>query len=106
MRERLRRRDRPVLVRVLFIGEAPPASGRFFYQCDSGLYRAMLDAFRAIDESIDAAEFLTKFQSAGCYLVDACPYPVDQLDPLSRRKASPLASRCSEEASENFAHKR
>ena len=31
-RERLRRRYRPARVRILFVGEAPPASGRFFYQ--------------------------------------------------------------------------
>ena len=37
-REHLRRRYRPAHVDLLFIGEAPPASGRFFYQADSGLY--------------------------------------------------------------------
>jgi hypothetical protein len=44
-RERLRRRYRPDGVRILFVGEAPPASGRFFYQADSGLYRAVRDTF-------------------------------------------------------------
>jgi hypothetical protein len=72
---------------MLFIGEAPPASGRFFYQRDSGLYRAIRDAFRAIDPAIGDQEFLTVFQNSGCYLIDACPQPVDQLDPPSRRAA-------------------
>ena len=86
-RERLRRRYRPDHAQLLFIGEAPPASGRFFYQRDSGLYRATRDAFRAIDPAITDANFLPVFQAAGCYLMDACLQPVDQLDPASRRDA-------------------
>jgi hypothetical protein len=39
-REHLRKHYRPDRVRILFVGESPPASGRFFYQADSGLYRA------------------------------------------------------------------
>jgi hypothetical protein len=96
-RERLRRRYRPADLRLLFIGEAPPASGRFFYQRDSGLYRAMRDAFRLIDPSITDESFLGVFQRAGCYLIDMCPRPVDQLDARSRREAcvasEPLLSR-------------
>jgi len=42
-KERLR--QRPRRVGVLFVGEAPPDSGRFFYQADSGLYRAIREAF-------------------------------------------------------------
>lgn len=84
-RENLRRRYRPAEVRLLFIGESPPASGRFFYQRDSGLYRAMRDAFLAIDPSIRDDNFLESFQKAGCYLIDTCRHPVDQLDGRSRR---------------------
>ena len=84
-REDLRRRFRPARVRLLFIGEAPPASGRFFYRRDSGLYRAMRDAFHAIDPAVNEQTFLSLFQSAGCYLIDLCPDPVDRLDPQSRR---------------------
>jgi len=83
----LRGRYRPAQVRLLFIGEAPPASGRFFYQADSGLYRAFLDSFRAILPSMAEAEFLRAFQSAGCYLIDVCPYPVDRMEPHARRAA-------------------
>jgi len=86
-RERLRRRYRPAHSRLLFIGKAPPASGRFFYQGDSGLYRAIRDAFRAIDPAITDADFLAVFQAAGCYLIDACLQPIDQLDLASRRAA-------------------
>ena len=86
-REKLRRRFRPPRVRMLFIGESPPASGRFFYRCDSGLYRAMLAAFQAADPSIGEENVLATFQASGCYLVDLCPEPVDDLPPAARRAA-------------------
>ena len=86
-RERLRRPFRPKRVRLLFIGEAPPYSGRFFYSRNSGLYRAMRDAFQSVDSTIDDDKFLTVFQAAGCYLIDLCPEPVDHLDPESRKAA-------------------
>jgi hypothetical protein len=86
-RERLRRQYLPAHVRLLFIGESPPASRRFFYQADSGLYRAMLDAFRAVYPSITSANFLALFQQMGCYLIDTSLNPVDRLDPPSRRTA-------------------
>jgi hypothetical protein len=72
---------------MLFVGESPPASGRFFYNRDSGLYRAVRDAFHLVDESIDDQNFLTVFQAAGCYLIDACSQPVDRMAPAARRTA-------------------
>ena len=84
-RERLRQRFRPDRVRWLFVGESPPASGRFFYQGDSGLYRAMRDAFQSVDPAIADAAFLARFQASGCYLIDVCQEPVDDLDPALRR---------------------
>jgi hypothetical protein len=96
-RQAIARRYRPDDLRLLFIGEAPPASGRFFYNRDSGLYRAMRDAFQTIDPCLTDENFLAAFQQAGCYLIDACPHPVDRLDPRSRRAAclasEPLLSR-------------
>ena len=83
--ERLRRRFRPDRLRLLFVGESPPASGRFFYQGDSGLYRAMRDAFQSVDPAISDANFLARFQALGCYLIDLCPEPVDHLDSKTRR---------------------
>jgi hypothetical protein len=71
----------------LFIGESPPASGRFFYRRDSGLYRAMRDAFQSVDPSIDDENFLAQFQASGCYFIDLCAEPVDHLDSKSRRAA-------------------
>lgn len=72
---------------MLFIGESPPASGRFFYRRDSGLYRVIRDTFRMIDPSITDDTFLKIFQGSGCYLIDLCANPVDDLDVHSRRAA-------------------
>lgn len=86
-RERLRRKYRPKCVNILFVGEAAPASGRFFYQADSGLYRAIRDTFVAalsLPRAADA-EFLDSFRALGCYLVDLCGTPVDRMEPHLRR---------------------
>ena len=79
-RERLRRGYRPAQVRMLFVGEAPPASGRFFYRADSGLYRAIRDAFVDAYPNVREGDFLKSFQALGCYLVDLCGKPVDRLE--------------------------
>ncbi len=78
-REKLRRRYRPDRVRILFVGEAPPVSGRFFYKGDSGLYRALRDTFIAAFPSLPKSEFLDAFCAFGCYLVDLCGQPVDHM---------------------------
>jgi hypothetical protein len=77
--ERLRQSYRPTRVRILFVGESPPASGRFFYRADSGLYRAIRDAFSLAFPTINRIDFLRDFQRLGCYLVDLCAKPVDRL---------------------------
>jgi hypothetical protein len=83
--EQLSLRYRPKQVRVLFVGESPPASGRFFYAGDSGLYRAMLRAFQGLDPAINDETFLEAFQACGCYLLDLCPHPVDRMARAQRR---------------------
>jgi hypothetical protein len=72
--EGLRRRYRPHHVRVLVIGESPPASGRSFYAANSGLYRAMHAVFEN-DRCDDSPAFLEAFRDAGWLLVDLCPHP-------------------------------
>lgn len=73
---------------MLFVGESRPASGRFFYARDAGLYRAVRDAFAAaVDETVDDANFLLRFQQCGCYLTDLCLDPVDDLPARARREA-------------------
>jgi hypothetical protein len=85
-REILRLKYRPAKVRILFVGESPPHSGRFFYERNSGLYRAVRDAFRVVDPSLGDDNFLPAFQDAGCYLIDLCRTPVDHLDRKSRER--------------------
>src|SRR5262249_54714303 len=86
-RESLRQRYRPDRVRMLFVGEAPPASGKFFYQQDSGLYRAVRDTFLIAFPLLPKKEFLDYFRSLGCYLVDLCGGPVDKMPDGPRRSA-------------------
>jgi hypothetical protein len=86
-RESLREAFRPKQIRLLFVGEAPPASGRFFYSQNSGLYRAMREAFQRVDPRVNDENFLRIFQASGCYLTDLSPEPIDQLEPGPRRHA-------------------
>jgi hypothetical protein len=92
--EQLRRRYLPGQVRLLFVGESPPASGRFFYKRDSGLYRAMREVFEAVEPAVNDETFLQIFQASGCYLIDLCPQPVDRMTRVLRR----AACRASEES--------
>ena len=84
-RERLRKHYRPDRVRILFVGESPPASGRFFYQADSGLYRAVRETFYIAFPSLRKTNFLDSFRALGCYLVDLCAEPVDKMTRDARR---------------------
>jgi hypothetical protein len=86
-RERLRKRYKPDCVRILFVGESPPASGRFFYRADSGLYRAVRGAFTSAFPQLPKSEFLDSFRAFGCYLVDLCGQPVDHMSQNARERA-------------------
>jgi hypothetical protein len=70
--EHLRLYYRPPEVRVLFVGESPPAGGTFFYAADSGLYRATRDAFYEAIPEARSGKFLERFAAYGCYLEDLC----------------------------------
>jgi len=85
-REVSRERYRPDRIHLLFVGEAPPASGRFFYHADSGLYRAVRTAFITALPALENSEFLKSFQALGCYLVDLCAEPVDRLGKKERMR--------------------
>ena len=73
------------------MGEAPPASGRFFYAEDSGLYRAFRDAWLAAHPDGESLGFLPSFRARGWFLTDLCPDPVDRLAPALRRAAREAA---------------
>jgi hypothetical protein len=84
--ETLRLRYKPSKVRWLFIGESPPANGTFFYKADSNLSRYTQKAFSIAFEKrfTDGAEFLNFFKAQGCYLIDLCNDPINNL-PNSER---------------------
>ena len=69
------------------IAESPPASGRSFYDADSGLHRAVRDVFRSVYPPADDRSFLESFRDRGWYLVDLCRMPVNHLKPRARRQA-------------------
>jgi len=85
--EELRRQYRPRQIKVLFVGESPPARGTFFYKGDSGLARYTKLAFRQAYNLPDLAmaDFLHGFKAAGCYLDDLCVEPVNRMTMPDRR---------------------
>jgi hypothetical protein len=88
-REQLRRSFRPESVRVLFVGESPPAGDTFFYQKDSSLYRYTRDAFSTacgVAFGGSSSGFLDFYRRCGCYLDDLCLEPVNQLGYRERGK--------------------
>ena len=98
---RLRRRFRPDDVRVLFVGESPPAGDTFFYRANSKLYHATREAFTAAIPALRReSDFLRASQQLGCYLddlsVSALNHP-DIRDPqrvdARARGVAPLARR-------------
>jgi hypothetical protein len=86
-------------VRVLCIGESPPAGGTFFYCGNSGLHDATQEAFKkSIPAVRRAGDFRDAFMRLGCYLEDLSLEPVNDLpnaERLRARKAGiePLATR-------------
>jgi hypothetical protein len=86
--EQSREAYRPATVRVLFVGESPPANGTFFYFGDSKLARCTREAFeRVYGQTTDVQQFLADFRERGFYLVDLCQAPVNRLARRSRRAA-------------------
>lgn len=84
--EETRQQFRPARTRVLFIGESRPANGTFFYLGNSNLATYSCQAFRpAGAPALEMSDFLRQFKKQGCYLVDLCPHPVNQLPRMRRR---------------------
>ena len=83
--EALRKSYKPIQIKLLFVGESPPASGRFFYQ-KGALTTSTSKAFEKIFDKVfsDTQSFLSFFQLTGCYLEDICLEPVDKLPPKQR----------------------
>ena len=86
--EKIRRTFRPPRVRVLFVGESPPAGGTFFYIGNSTLARYTREGFsKAYGVDFQSTkEFLNSFMNNGFYLEDLCQVPVNNMDGSNRRK--------------------
>ena len=84
----LRQSYKPDTIRVLFIGESPPAGGTFFYKADSNLARYTQRAFTNVFGSAvgDGEQFLRFFKELGCFLDDLCLTPINHLDERERRR--------------------
>ena len=90
--EKVRRSHMPTTVRVLFIGESPPSTRRFFYVPDglaAGLRYHTEKAFNLVfgEGAGEGEAFLQFFQSKRCYLDDLSLSAIDRLERPARRIA-------------------
>jgi hypothetical protein len=85
--EALRESYKPIQIKLLFVGESPPESGKFFYHKGS-MTTFTLRAFEKVFDRAfsDTSSFLKFFQHSGCYLEDICLEPVDKMTPKERNK--------------------
>jgi len=83
-------------VKVLFVGESPPAGGTFFYLADSHLYiytkKAFLEVFS--QKMQDDNGFLDYFKEMGCYLDDLCYEPINNLPKAKRQLMRNDSEKC------------
>jgi hypothetical protein len=84
--ESLRARYRPSCVQVLFVGEAPPANGTFFYDGNTQMFRYVRDALSG--HFGHPADFLAEFQRRNYFLDDFVLDPIAQS--ASRRDCEEL----------------
>jgi hypothetical protein len=84
----IRERYRPELIKVLFVGEAPPISGRFFYRGNNRLLDHMRDVLEERGKDDDA--FLESFRERGWYLDDLVTAPITD---IRKRRAKCLKAR-------------
>ena len=95
--ENLRRRYRPAVVRVVFVGESAPDPGsgprRFFYSeqlTHDNLFRGLMLALYGAERSdlaYDKTGWLARFQEDGFWLLDVADRPVNKLPRGARRRA-------------------
>ncbi len=88
--EQLRRSFRPANIKILFLGESPPAGGGFFYDASrtGNLSHYTHQAFSRFFGVVwnQKRGFLDFFREHGCYLDDLCLGPVNDLPRTARRQ--------------------
>ncbi len=72
----------PKKVRVLFVAEAPPAGGTFFYAANSQVYRYLREALQA--HLGNPQDFLEAFKERGYFLDDLSLEPIDRISKKDR----------------------
>jgi hypothetical protein len=87
--ELIRKAYKPDNVRLLLVGESPPAKGGFFYFKDRKVHMTTYTA-QALGRAHgitfpNLQEFFKYFQVCGCYLDDLCQFPVDDLQTTDRK---------------------
>jgi hypothetical protein len=85
-REKLRTSFLPREMRVLFVGESPPAGGTFFYKGDSILFDATRNAFLQVYDEPVIEGFLSRFKDFGCYLEDLSAVAINRLPESQKRQ--------------------
>src|ERR1700678_3003819 len=80
--KKLRARYRPLKIKVLFVGEAPPPGGRFFYAGNSQMYRHLREALQS--RLGNPHDFLQAFKDRGYFLDDLVLEPFDQIPAKER----------------------
>lgn len=85
--EDIRESFRPKPIRLLLIGESPPASGKFFYR------KSAMTTFtsRAFEKTFNTTfskteDFLDYFKACNCYLDDLSHVPVDDKSAEQRER--------------------
>ncbi len=85
--EKVRMSYKPVSIKLLLVGESPPASGQFFYvRSLMTIYTSR--AFETVFSKsfVNTSAFLEFFQDKGCYLEDLTTTPVNKMSTVEREK--------------------
>lgn len=82
---KLRKAYFPKKVRVLFVGEAPPGGGTFFYAGNSQVYRELKKALEV--HLGNPANFLEAFKERGYFLDDLTLEPINSIAQRKRGQA-------------------
>lgn len=79
-RDLIRQSFRPKQIKVIFIGESPPANGHFFYDGNSSMFRYMAKVFgNVFGPDLTEDKFLQQFMTAHCFLDDLSYEPINNL---------------------------
>ena len=86
-RQEIRKKFRPAKVKILFVGESPPANGGFFYvSSPMTAYMARVFANTFGERFQSLGEFLNYFKAKGYFLDDLSHQPVDNMPRQKRRR--------------------